>query len=307
MSEPVWIGVDVGGTKILAGSVGPDGVVGGTAQRSAGQRDGSVEQLESTIVEAVLEAAAGAPLAGVGLAAAGFVDAAGERVRFAPHLPWREDDVRTRLAARLGVPVGLDNDAACALEAELAYGAARGRDSALLVTVGTGIGGGLAVGGRVVRGAGGMAGEFGHMRFVPGGHPCQCGLLGCWEQYASGGALVREIRRASGTAGTDMLSGPGITEAALEGDPAALTAFNVVGRALGQGLAGLVAAFDPECVVVGGGVSAAGELLLAPARAALAQDVAGAQWRTLPEVLQAGCGPEAGMIGAVVQARRQCG
>lgn len=307
MSDPVWVGVDIGGTKILAGSVDPYGVVGGTVQRSAGARDGSVEQLESTIVEAVLDAAAGAPLAGVGLAAAGFVDAAGERVRFAPHLPWREDDVRTRLSARLGVPVGLANDATCALEAEVAHGAARDRESALLVTVGTGIGGGLMVGGQVVRGSGGMAGEFGHMRFVPGGHPCQCGLRGCWEQYASGGALVRELRRAGGTTGTDTLTGPGITEAALRGDPAARTAFDVVGRALGLGLAGLVAAFDPECVVVGGGVSAAGELLLAPARAALAEDLVGAQWRTSPDVLVAACGPEAGMIGAVVQARRQCG
>ncbi|WP_239455303.1 ROK family protein [Nocardioides gilvus] len=307
MSDPVWVGVDIGGTKILAGSVDPHGGVGGTVQRPAGPRDGSVEELESTIVEAALAAAAGAPLVGVGLAAAGFVDAAGERVRFAPHLPWREDDVRRRLAARLQVPVGLANDATCALEAEVAHGAARGRDSALLVTVGTGIGGALMVGGRVVRGSGGMAGEFGHMRFVPGGHPCQCGLQGCWEQYASGGALVREIRRATGTAGSDTLTGPGITDAALAGDPAALNAFGVVGRALGLGLAGLVAAFDPDCIVVGGGVSAAGELLLAPARGALVEGLVGAAWRTVPDVLVAACGPEAGMIGAVVQARRQCG
>src|SRR5690606_3706761 len=156
-------------TKILAGTVDPRGVVGRSVQRSTGPRGGSVEQLESTIVEAVLDAAAGAPLAGVGLGAAGFVDAAGGRVRFAPHLPWRDDDVRARLAARLGVPVGLDNAATCALGAEAAFGAARGQDAALLVTVGTGIGGGLMAGGRVVRGSGGMAGEFGHMRFVPGG------------------------------------------------------------------------------------------------------------------------------------------
>lgn len=307
MSDPVWVGVDIGGTKILAGTVDPRGVVGRSVQRSTGPRGGSVEQLESTIVEAVLDAAAGAPLAGVGLGAAGFVDAAGGRVRFAPHLPWRDDDVRARLADRLGVPVGLDNDATCALEAEAAFGAARGQDSALLVTVGTGIGGGLMAGGRVVRGSGGMAGEFGHMRFVPGGHPCQCGLLGCWEQYASGNALIREVRRATGTAGADSLSGPGITEAALVGHPAALAAFDAVGRALGVGLANLVAAFDPACIVVGGGVSAAGELLLAPARVALAEGLVGGRWRTSPEVLVAACGPEAGMIGAVVQARRQCG
>lgn len=304
MSDPVWVGVDVGGTKILAGTVDHDGVVGHTVQWPSGPRDGSPRQLESTIVDAVLAAAAGAPLAGVGLAAAGLVDADGERVRFAPHLPWRDDDVRVRLADRLAAPVVLDNDANCALEAEVAYGAALGQASALLVTVGTGIGGALMVGGRVVRGSGGMAGEFGHMRFVARGHPCQCGLLGCWEQYASGNALIREVQQATGV---ESLSGPGITEAALVGHPAALAAFEVVGRALGVGLANLVAALDPGCVVVGGGVSAAGELLLAPARAALAEGLVGGQWRTFPDVSAAACGPEAGMIGAVVQARRQCG
>lgn len=307
MSDPVWVGVDVGGTKILAGTVDHDGAVGHTVQRPSGPRDGSPQQLESTIVDAVLAAAAGAPLAGVGLAAAGLVDADGNRVRFAPHLPWRDDDVRVRLADRLAAPVVLDNDANCALEAEVAHGAARGQASALLVTVGTGIGGALMVGGRVVRGSGGMAGEFGHMRFVAQGHPCQCGLLGCWEQYASGNALIREVRQATGAPGAESLSGPGITEAALVGHPAALAAFEVVGRALGVGLANLVAALDPGCVVVGGGVSAAGELLLAPARAGLAEGLVGGQWRTFPDVLAAACGPEAGMIGAVVQARRQCG
>lgn len=328
---PVWVGVDVGGTKVLAAVVGEDGSLGRVARRSTPGRSVEPRQVEDALTEAVLEAADGAPLAGVGLAAAGFVDATGQRVVFAPHLPWRSDPVRDRLSEHWGTPVVLENDATCALVAEAEYGAARGARSVVLVTMGTGIGGALMLDGRVVRGAGGMAGEFGHMQVVPDGAPCECGGQGCWEQYSSGNALLRAARSSlgastsSGQAGglggsvepgptlmeqmcegnPARLTGPMVTEAAAQGDLVARRAFAVVGDWLGVGLANLVAALDPELLVVGGGVSAAGDRLLEPARQALSRSLVAASHRVVPPVLPAALGPEAGLIGAAVLCRRR--
>ena len=304
------IGVDVGGTKVLAGEVAPDGRVLRTATRRTPGRRVSVRVLEDALTEAVREVADGRTPIGVGLAAAGFVDAAGDRVMFAPHLPWAGEDVRRRLSERWGAPVTLDNDANCAAHAESRLGAARGASSAVVVTMGTGIGGALLVGGRLLRGANGMAGEFGHMQVVPDGRACECGRLGCWEQYSSGNALVRFARArvvAEPTVLTDLcqgqpdqLTGPMVTAAAEDGDLVARQAFASVGDWLGVGLAGLVAAFDPEVVVVGGGVSAAGDRLLDPARIALGRALVGAEHRVVPEVRVAHLGPEAGLVGAAL-------
>jgi glucokinase len=253
----------------------------------------------------------------VGVAAAGFVDAAGERVRFAPHLPWRDEEVRQRLEDRFGTRVVLDNDANCAALAEVASGAAAGARQAVVVTMGTGIGGAVVVDGRVVRGHNGMAGEFGHTQVVPGGHPCECGHQGCWEQYSSGNALVRLARSRLGHEPTlleelcgadpERLTGPMITRAAEDGDLVARQAFASVGDWLGVGLANLVAVLDPEVVVVGGGVSAAGDRLLDPARGALRRALVGAGHRVVPPVRQARYGPEAGAVGAVFLARERFG
>ncbi len=200
----------------------------------------------------------------VGVAAAGFVDRDAQRVRFAPHLPWRDEPLSKRLNARLAGRIQgdvlIDNDATAALWAEGRFGAARHVRDAVMITLGTGIGGGLMVHGALHRGANGMAGEFGHMQVVPDGRPCQCGRRGCWEQYCSGRALAR----AAAEEGSD-LSGPALTTAAYEGDLVATQAYDQVAYWLGVGTANLVAAFDPQLVVVGGGVSAAGDLLLEPA------------------------------------------
>lgn len=293
-----WVGLDVGGTKVLAGLVDDRGTVVRTVRLSS--RTGDVAGLEDALTRAVDLVTEGDAPAGVGLAAAGFVDAAAERVTFAPHLPWRDDPVRSRLSQRWGVPVVLENDATCATWAEVEHGVLTGVDQALLVTVGTGIGGGVVMGGAVVRGAGGMAGEFGHARVVPDGRACPCGLRGCWEQYASGSALV-----ARAGAGHD--DGPGVTAAAAAGDPTALAAFEDVGTWLGIGVANLVAAFDPRVVVVGGGVAAAGDLLLGPARRALEAHLVGARHRRVPALVPARHGEHAGMVGAAVLARRLVG
>lgn len=311
---PLYIGVDIGGTKVMAAEVHPDGRLGRTAHRSTPGRVVPVALVEDALTEAVQEVARGRRIEAVGLAAAGFVDAAGERVMFAPHLPWRSDPTRLRLEARWGVPVALDNDANCAARAEFGYGVARGYSDVVMVTLGTGIGGGLILGGTLMRGNNGMAGEFGHMQVVPNGQACECGGSGCWEQYCSGNALMRFARARLPEAGTlfdlcggdpDALTGPMVTEAARRADPVALAAFEAVGAWLGVGLANLVAAFDPEVTVVGGGVSAADELLLGPARAALAESLVGAGHREIPQVLRARFGPEAGVVGAADLARSE--
>ncbi|WP_340538641.1 ROK family protein [Nocardioides sp. GXZ039] len=310
----LYIGVDVGGTKVLAGEVTRAGTVVRTARRSTPGRRVDISAVEDALTEAVLDVAGGRRIAGVGLAAAGFVDAAGERVMFAPHLPWAGERVRERLSKRWGAPVALDNDANCAAVAETAFGVVRGASSALMITLGTGIGGAIVLAGQLVRGAQGMAGEFGHMQLVPDGRNCECGMSGCWEQYCSGNALVRFARaHLDGPDGAllrelcggdlDLLTGPMVTEAAERGDPLARQAFAVIGEWLGAGLGALTSAFDPELIVVGGGVSAAGDILLDPARQALARTVVGAGHRTPPQVTAAGLGPEAGLIGAALLAR----
>jgi glucokinase len=311
----VRIGVDVGGTKVLAGVVDARGNVLRTARRATPGRRVEIAQVEDAVVAAVLEAADGARIAGVGVAAAGFVDGDGERVMFAPHLPWQGEPVRSRLAERWRVPVVLDNDANCAALAEWAYGAARGARSTVVVTLGTGIGGAIVIDGHLVRGANGMAGEFGHMQVVPGGHRCECGGRGCWEQYSSGNALVRFARERMGEQPSvleeacgghpDLLTGPMVTAAAEEGDLVARQAFASVGDWLGVGVANLVAAFDPEVVVIGGGVSEAGDKLLEPARTALVRSLVGAGHRVVPPVVSATLGPEAGLVGAAELSRRQ--
>ncbi len=315
LTGPLVIGVDVGGSKVLAAELGEDGTLVGTSTRVTPGRLVEAHLVEEALALAVADVAAGRPVAGVGVAAAGFVDAAGERVMFAPHLPWRDDQVRLRLEERFGSPVALDNDANCAARAELAGGAAVGASQAVVVTMGTGIGGAVVVGGEVVRGRNGMAGEFGHTQVVPDGHPCECGHRGCWEQYASGNALLRLARARIGPEPTLLdelcggeparLTGPMITRAAEDGDLVARQAFASVGDWLGVGLANLVATLDPEVVVVGGGVSAAGDRLLDPARAALRRALVGAGHRVVPPVLRAKYGPEAGAVGAVFLARER--
>ncbi len=310
---PLVSGIDVGGTKVLAVETDAGGGVVRTARRETPGRLVEPRLVEDALTAALLDVAEGRDVAAVGLAAAGFVDRAGERVRFAPHLPWRDDPVRDRLAARWGAPVALDNDANCVARAESTYGAARGYDSALVITLGTGIGGAVLLDGTVVRGRNGMAGEFGHMQVVPDGQPCECGRRGCWEQYSSGNALVRLARDQIGRMPTllDELCGgdPGrltglmVSRAAEEGDLLARQAFASVGDWLGVGVANLVAALDPEVVVIGGGVSAAGDRLLEPARAAMSRVLVGSGHRDVPDLVRAHLGPAAGAIGAVDLAR----
>ncbi|WP_180923643.1 ROK family protein [Nocardioides marinisabuli] len=313
--RPVVIGVDVGGTKVMAAEVAIDGTVTRVARRATPGRRVDVALLEDALSEAVLEVADGRRVAGVGLAAAGFVDAAGERVAFAPHLPWRGHQVRARLTDRWGVPVFLDNDANCAARAESAHGSALGAADALVLTLGTGIGGALVVGGALHRGRNGMAGEFGHTRVVPDGRDCECGGHGCWEQYCSGNALVRAARAAmaadgplaSACAGDPAaVTGPMVTDAAHAGDPAALAAYAEIGEWLGIVPPTSSPASTPAWWWSAAGCRPRATCCSSPP-AALGRSLVGAPHRVVPPLLRARYGPEAGVVGAADLVREGLG
>jgi glucokinase len=313
-SGPLTIGIDIGGTKVLGGVVDSFGTVLTTRRLPTPGR--SVSAVEDTIVEIVDTLSQEYDVAAVGVGAAGFVDAARATVLFSPHLAWRDEPLRAALMKRIRVPVVVDNDANTAALAECRFGAAVGHRYVLCITLGTGIGGALVIDNRVFRGQNGMAGEFGHMQVVPDGHWCECGNRGCWEQYASGNALVRDARelvlagspvahdlreRVGGD--VSLLTGPLVTEAARAGDPLAIELLADIGTWLGVGLAGMTAAFDPGAIVVGGGVSAAGELLLGPTRQAFSRTLVGRGHRVEPLVMGAALGADAGFVGAADMAR----
>jgi glucokinase len=199
---------------------------------------------------------------------------------------------------------------------EARFGAGRGEDFLVCVTLGTGIGGGIIVDGRLYRGRFGIGGEFGHFRVVPDGRRCGCGNRGCWEQYASGNALVAEARdlaRVSpalagrllelGDGSPEGISGPEVTQAAREGDKAALECFGSVAEWVGQGLADLAAVLDPGAFIIGGGLSEAGDLLLDPTRVAFEHALTGRGHRPFADIRIAELGPDAGIVGAADLAR----
>lgn len=307
------VGVDVGGTKVLAGVVDESGRVVTRVRRATPAAD--PEALLAAIADAVTECRASCDVEAVGVAAAGFVDAVGASVLFAPNLPWREEPLKAELEARVGIRVLIENDANAAAWGEYRFGGGRG-DDMVCVTVGTGVGGGIVLDGRLVRGHWGLAAEIGHVRVVPDGRPCGCGRRGCWEQYASGQALVREARdRAAhdradaalllslGDGTPEGVQGTHVTEAARRGDPVAIAAFQALGRWLGEGLAQLAAVLDPAAFVIGGGVSAAGETLLGPARDAYVANLTGIEHRPIAEIRRAELGNDAGLVGAADLAR----
>jgi glucokinase len=253
----------------------------------------------------------------VGISAAGFVSSDRKTMLATPNIAgWNGVDLDAQLTDLLGLPVVIENDANAAAWGEAAFGAGRGHDHLLIVTVGTGIGGGIVVNGNLYRGGFGTAAEIGHMRVVPEGHLCGCGARGCFEQYASGSALMRHAREAIsatpelarnllalGNGTLDGLTGKHITEAAQNGDPVALAAFNTTAHFLGAGIASLCVILDPTRVVIGGGVVEAGEILLAPTRESMMRHMPFAGKHPYPDIVPAELGNEAGLVGVADLAR----
>jgi glucokinase len=311
--DELAIGIDVGGTKIAAGVVDEQGRV--LARRRADTPSSDPAALLAVIGDLVDDLRTEHDVRALGIGAAGFVDATGSTVLFAPHLPWRDENLRHAVADRTGLLVVVENDANAGGWAEWRFGAVQGEPDIVLVTLGTGIGGAIVIDGQPYRGRFGIAGEFGHMQVVPAGLPCECGNHGCWEQYASGRVLTRR-GRAAAEEGTPLgrrllaaagsvqdIQGSHVTEAARDGDDEAVGWFADVGEWLGVGMANLAAALDPGVFVVGGGLSDTGEMLLEPARAAFSRTLTGRGHRPEARIVLAGLGPEAGLIGAADLAR----
>jgi glucokinase len=304
------IGVDAGGTKVKGVLVDADRPEDPILDRRVAETPAlDAEAATRTIVAVARELMAGhGEVCALGIGAAGMVDLDGV-MRFAPNVAWREFPLRERVEAGVGLPAYVDNDANVAAWGEHRFGAGRGSSHMLLVTVGTGIGGGIVSGGRLFRGGHGFAGEIGHFIVEPNGPRCGCGNRGCWEQMASGRAIDRLGREAAALHPTSRLveladgdptrvNGRVVTAAAREGDPVALHVLTEVGRRLGEGIAGLVNILDPDLVVVGGGAIAAGDLLLEPARGAYAAAVEGFDHRPAVPIVAAAMGNEAGAVGA---------
>jgi glucokinase len=302
------IGIDAGGTKLLGGVVDERLAVHHRAHRL--WRGADRQEVLDVIVGVVEEALAAEPEAdAVGFGIPSLMDRDGAVSRECVHLPLEGVPFRDLMSERLDRPVVVDNDANCALLAEARGGAAKGATDALLLTLGTGIGGGILAGGAVYRG-GGSAGELGHTVVDLDGDPCPCGNRGCLETVASGTAIARagaeaalaEPKSGLGRARAEgrAITGPLVTELAGENDAAAVEVFAEAGRKLGVGLASLANAFNPEVIVIGGGAAAAGELLLEPAREELRRRALGPNRGVA--VRPAHFGDEAGMLGAALMA-----
>ncbi|WP_433325567.1 ROK family glucokinase [Spirillospora sp. CA-294931] len=309
------IGVDVGGTKVAAGVVDDKGVILEQVRRPTPSTN---PKETAEVIAEVVDLLKGKfeEVVAVGLGTAGFVDETRSSVLFAPNLAWRDEPIKEKVEGLVGLPVVVENDGNATAWGEARFGAGRGHDFIVLVTLGTGIGAGIIVGGELYRGRFGIGAEFGHFRVVPDGRRCGCGNRGCWEQYASGNALVQEARDLArvapamagrllelGDGRPEGISGPEVTQAAREGDKAALECFRIVAGWAGQGLADLTAILDPGAFIIGGGLSDAGDLLLDPVRRAFENALTGRGHRPLPEIRIAELGSAAGIVGAADLAR----
>ena len=277
MSDSVGrtVGIDVGGTKCLGVVLDTQGEIVAEDRRPTPRGAGSLPILIDTLAE--LAGALG-PYDELGVGVPGLVTNEGV-LRAAPNLDGvAEFDVAGLLGERLGHRVHVDNDATCAAVAEWRFGAGRGTTDMVLVTLGTGIGGGLVAGGALQRGKHGFAGEYGHMIVDPDGPPCPCGRRGCWERYASGSGLARLAREAAvgrrvdrvlelAGGDTEAVRGEMVMQAAREGDADALAVIDDFGRWVALGLVNLTNALDPEMFVLGGGLAAGSDLYLEPVRA----------------------------------------
>lgn len=303
------IGIDVGGTKVLGGVVSETGEILTTARRDTPREGGRA--LTQAIADVANELAHEFPVDSIGVSAAGFISSDRKTILATPNIAgWNGVNLDRELNEILGKTIVLENDANAAAWGEFKFGAGRGRNDLMLLTLGTGVGGGLILDGALFRGAFGIGAELGHIRIVPEGHLCGCGIRGCLEQYSSGSALLRHAREAisaspdiarnllaRGDGTLEGLKGEHITDAAREGDPVAMAAFNTMASYLGAGIASLCAVIDPSCIVIGGGVIDAGEIFLGPTREAALRLIPFSGKHPYPEIVAAELGNHAGLVG----------
>ena len=315
-TDGLTIGVDLGGTKIAAGVVGPEGEILSRVRVPTPHDPTRVAGAIASAVEQVRQGWDGVRAVGIG--AAGYVDRERSTVRFAPNLGWQDEPVREIVERITELPVVVENDANAAAWGEFVHGAGAGYDDMVMVTVGTGLGGGIIVGGRLFRGRFGMGGEIGHYRSVPDGLPCGCGRRGCIEQYASGTAHTRRAREvaardperaaailALGDGTPDGVQGIHVTKAAQAEDPCALELFAETGHWIGQAFADLAAVLDPAVFVIGGGLGETGELIRRPAEDAYHHALGAGDHCVHADVVTARVGQDVGLIGAADLARHR--
>lgn len=306
------IGIDIGGTKIAGALVDEQGTIIRSDRQPT--TPGDTRAIEDAVVAMVQGLAEGEEVVAAGVAAAGFIDAAQSTVYYAPNINWRNEPFRDKLEARLDLPIIIENDANAAGWAEFRYGAGRPYTDMVTLTIGTGVGGAIVANDRLFRGGFGAGAELGHLRFVPDGLPCGCGAHGCIEQYGSGRALLRIANEFADAGGIGLglaaarahkgkLSGKEVSRLIEDGDGGALAALRQVGGALGQACASLGAVLDPQVFVFGGGVAAAGELLLEPIRTAYLDHLPARGYHPEPDFAIAQLVNDAGVVGAADLAR----
>ncbi|MFM6971146.1 MAG: ROK family glucokinase [Rhodoluna sp.] len=307
------IGIDIGGTKIAGALVDEAGQILREKRIPTPANDATA--LVKAVAELIEELSTGEQVLGAGVAAAGFIDANQSHIIYAPNLSWRNEPFKARLEKQVSIPVVIENDANAAGWAEYKFGAGQGYRHMVLLTIGTGVGGAIITDGKMLRGGFGVAGELGHIRVVPDGLLCGCGQHGCLEAYGSGTALVRtarELAESGDPAGNRLrelqklngqLGGDEVYAALVEGDEGALRLLNQLGDWIGQAVASLSVVLDPEIVVIGGGVSSAGELLLEPIRKAYLEHLPARGFRPELQVVAAEFANDAGVVGAADLAR----
>lgn len=307
------VGIDIGGTKILGALVDESGTVVQEKRIASPAQDPSrmVDEVAGLITDLL---AIEPEVAGVGVAAAGFIDAGRSTVLYAPNLNWRNEPLQRRISEKVGREVVIENDANAAGWAEFRFGAASQYGSMMMLTLGTGVGGAVVADGKLMRGGFGIGGELGHLTVVDGGHQCGCGRLGCVEQYSSGTALLRELRKIANSnssegsrlrelAGEDELTGHHAYQAFKEQDAATVQEVERAADYLARAMGSLVAVLDPEVFVIGGGLSELGKGILGPIKQHFSSQLPAQGFRPEADVVLASFANEAGVIGAADLAR----
>ena len=308
-NSALTIGIDIGGTKILGGLVDSSGNILSATRRDTPKAGG--DELYLQICEVIRELTSKSEVSGIGISCAALISADRRTVISAPNISnWNFVNLGERLERDFSLPIVVENDANAAMWAEYKFGAAKGFNPVMFFIIGTGMGGGLVVDGKLFKGANGIGAEFGHMIVQPNGLKCGCGAFGCIEQYASGSALMRYAKEgiaADPSQGKELLSlcdgdlaqltGTVLTQAAKNGNQLAISAFNKQADWLGSACASYTLLLDPQAIVVGGGVVEAGELFLAPVRSAMERYMPFAGTHLLPRIIAAKHGNNAGLIG----------